>query len=63
MAHRQTIRMPDGMKRELDRLVEDEELFSNTSEAVRYYVRQGLQREVVEEHRLAHAKPRTQDNE
>lgn len=52
---------PEGLNDSLEGVVEEDERFKSKSEAVRYYVRNGLQREMIEGHRLAGAEPRTND--
>ena len=41
-----TVNFPDGLYRELDDQIGASERFTTKNEAVRYYVRQGLQRDM-----------------
>jgi len=43
--NRVNVRLPDGLSDQLDRLVEDDDLFTSRAGAMRYALRQELQRQ------------------
>lgn len=55
-----TVDFPSGLHSKLQEAVDRDEKFKSRNEAVRYYVRMGLDDRFGPPHRLADAEPRTQ---